>query len=92
MRRLLFVIAALAVPFGAHAAEKTAKLSVKNMDCASCPAIVRAALSKVDGVAEVKVDLTLKTARVRYDDQRATIQKLVAAATNAGFPATVTVQ
>lgn len=88
MRRLLFVIAALAVPFGTYAAEKTAKLSVENMDCASCPAIVTAALSKVDGVAEVKVDLTLKTARVRYDDQRATIQRLVSAATNAGFPAT----
>ncbi|OJX77435.1 cation transporter [Magnetospirillum sp. 64-120] len=92
MRRLMFVIAALAVPFGAHAAEKTAKLSVDNMDCASCPAVVKAALSKVDGVGEVKVDFTSKTAVVRYDDQRATIQKLVAATTNAGFPATVMAQ
>lgn len=93
MRRLLFVIAALAVASGAaHATEKTATLSVENMDCASCPAVVKAALSKVDGVGEVKVDLTSKTAVVRYDDQRATLQKLVTAATNAGYPAKAVTQ
>ena len=70
----------------AFAAEKTITLSVKNMDCADCPFIVRKSLERVPGVASATVSYKDKTALVTYDDTKTDVTALTAATTNAGYP------
>ena len=70
----------------ALAAEKTITLAVKNMHCADCPFIVKKSLEGVPGVAKVTVSYKDKTAIVTYDDNKADVQELTGAMTNAGYP------
>jgi mercuric ion binding protein len=86
MRTLLFA-AFLATPLGVLAADpQTVVLDVENMTCELCPITVKKALDKVPGVAATKIDLTKKTATVRFDPDRANVAALVKATTNAGYP------
>ena len=91
MTRLLSLLFALAVntalisPVLADPDEIT--LAVKNMDCASCPVVVRAALYDLDGVEDVQVSMAEKTVEVVYDSALLTTDKLADAVSNAGFPA-----
>lgn len=71
----------------AFAGEQTVKLAVANMSCASCPPIVRKSLGAVAGVSKVVVSLEQQSALVTFDDQKTDVQALIAAATNAGYPA-----
>jgi periplasmic mercuric ion binding protein len=88
MRKLLLA-AVLAVPLTVLAAEaQTVVLDVQNMTCELCPITVKKALDKVPGVAATKIDLTKKTATVRFDPERANVAALVKATTNAGYPST----
>ena len=59
------------------------------MYCASCPFIVQSAISAVDGVEQVEADLETRTATVTFDDGATTVDAIIAASTNAGYPATV---
>jgi mercuric ion binding protein len=68
------------------AAERTVRLAVDNMTCATCPIIVRKSLEAVPGVGAVQVSLEEKTALVTFDDARASIALLIKATTEAGFP------
>jgi mercuric ion binding protein len=70
----------------AYAAEQTVKLAVGNMYCASCPLTVQKSLSAVPGVSKVAVSFKDKSAVVTFDDQKTTVQALIDAATNAGYP------
>lgn len=70
----------------AFAAEQTVTLAVANMTCATCPPMVRRALSAVPGVIKVDVSLEKMSAVVTFDDQKTTVQALLAAPTNAGYP------
>ena len=69
----------------AMAADRTIALSVKNMDCAACPSIVKASLQAVPGVASVAVSYKDKTATITYDDAKADVNQLVSATTKAGY-------
>lgn len=71
----------------AFAAEQTVTLAVANMTCATCPPTVRRALSAVPGVIKVDVSLEKMSAVVTFDDEKTTLQALLAAPTNAGYPA-----
>lgn len=87
-------IAALAsiliAPAGvAFAAERTITLHVDNMTCASCPLIVRQALTAVPGVDRAEVSFRARTATVTFDDARTTVETLTQATTQAGFPARI---
>ena len=73
----------------ALAAEQTRTLQVDNMTCASCPLTVRMAMSRVDGVIDVDVDLDTKMATVRFDDEATTLETVAKASTDIGFPAHV---
>jgi len=73
----------------AFAGEQTVKLAVANMSCATCPPIVRKSLSAVAGVSKVVVSLEQQSALVTFDDQKTNVQALIAATTNAGYPAKV---
>jgi mercuric ion binding protein len=72
----------------AMAADRTIILSVKNMDCAACPSIVKASLQAVPGVASVAVSYKDKTATITYDDAKADMNQLTSATTKAGYPST----
>lgn len=71
----------------ARADERTATLAVEKMDCALCPLTVTKAIEKVEGVSAVDVSFERKEAVVAYDDAVTTLEKIVAASTNAGYPA-----
>ena len=73
----------------ALAAVKTVTLSVPDMYCAVCPITVKKALQKVPGVAHVDVSYEKKEAVVRFDDAKATVDKLKDATFEAGYPSEV---
>lgn len=63
-------------------------LSVPDVSCAHCVASVDEALSGLDGVGTVTTDLSNKQVRVSLDPARVTVDRLVAALGEAGYPAT----
>jgi mercuric ion binding protein len=75
----------------ARAAEKTVVLDVENATCELCAPIVKKTLSRVSGVKAVQVAEAKANspavATVTFDDTTADVAKLIAAATNAGYPA-----
>jgi mercuric ion binding protein len=87
----LFAALTLALAFGASAwaATKTVTLSVPGMTCAACPITVKKALSKVDGVVKSEVSLEKKEATVTYDDAKTSVNALLDATKNAGYPSSV---
>lgn len=71
----------------ALAAERTVTLAVDNMTCATCGPTVKKALGRVAGVRDIDVATDKGTATVTFDDAKATVAALIAATTNAGYPA-----
>lgn len=93
MNRLIPVAAivlGLLGPASASAEQQTVKLAVGNMYCAACPTIVEQSLNAVPGVAKVAVSFKEKLAVVTFDDQKTTVDTLIAAATKAGYPTKLT--
>jgi mercuric ion binding protein len=84
---LAFAMAAAPVP--ATAAQKTVVLSVPGMNCAACPITVRKALQKVPGVAAVKATLSPPEAVVTFEDSAASVEQLMEATRNAGYPSSL---
>lgn len=94
MIRISVTAAALAMALStlaAQAAEKTVVLNVDNATCELCAPIVKKTLSRVKGVTAVQVAEANAdsgaVATVTFDDAAADVSKLIAAATNAGYPA-----
>lgn len=81
------ILASFALP--ASAGEQTVSLSVPGMTCASCPYVVRAAISGVEGVRAVAADSDTRTAQVVFEDAVTSVDTILAAAKNAGYPASV---
>jgi len=86
----LAVVFLLATGF-AQAAEQTVTLNVANATCALCGPIVKGTLERVAGVSAVTVaeadEFSGAVATVRFDDSLTTVEALIAATTNAGYPA-----
>lgn len=91
---ICFWVFALALYFAApaFAEQRTATLHVDNLVCASCPYMVKQALSKVKGVSSVEVSMESHSAAVRYDDAVTNIETLTKATTDAGFPSRLAVE
>ena len=70
----------------ALAADQTIALAVENMNCAACPLIVKASLQAIPGVKQAIVSYAAKSVLVTYDDAKTSVEALVAATTNAGYP------
>lgn len=74
----------------AQAAERTVTLNVANATCLLCGPIVKGTLERVDGVSAVTVEeadeFSGAVATVRFDDDLTTVEALIAATTNAGYP------
>lgn len=68
---------------------ETVTLDVPGMFCATCPFTVRKSLEKLPGISEVKTSLETRTAIVEYDSKKVSIEKIMKATTDAGYPSTV---
>lgn len=90
MKMLITVIAlSVALSAPAWAATQTVTLLVTGMTCAACPITVKKALNKVEGVETIEVNLEKKEALVTFDDAKTTVEALLEATKNAGYPSTV---
>ena len=90
MRTLITVLAlSVALSAPAWAATQTVTLSVPGMTCATCPITLKKALNKVEGVEKIEVNLEKKEALVTFDDAKTTVEALLEATKNAGYPSTV---
>lgn len=90
MKMLLATVAtSLALASPLWAAPQTVTLAVPGMTCAACPITVKAALTKVKGVTKVDVDLDRKEAVVSFDDTKTSVETLIKATRDAGYPSTV---
>ena len=83
----LALLATLAAPNIVFAKQQTVSLNVPTMDCATCPITIKAALSKVPGVARVKVSYDKREAVIVYDDTQASVADLTKATEDVGYPA-----
>jgi periplasmic mercuric ion binding protein len=82
------LLAVLASPV-VFAESKTVTLSVPGMNCNLCPLTIKKAISKVPGVASVEASYEKKQAVVTFDDRRASVEALMKATANAGYPSTL---
>jgi mercuric ion binding protein len=71
------------------AAEKTIKLSVPGMTCASCPYIVKGSIDVLDGIKSVEATMEDLSATVTYDDAVTNVEEIRQATANVGYPSTV---
>ncbi|GAA6200640.1 heavy metal translocating P-type ATPase [Aquicoccus sp. SU-CL01552] len=74
---------------GYPARRASVTLNVASMSCASCVGRVDRTLAALPGVLEVNVNLASETAMVTYLEGAVTPDALIAAATGAGYPATL---
>jgi len=69
----------------AYAAQRSVTLEVP-MWCVSCPYIVKRSLERVAGVLDVAVSYDAQTATVRYEEEQTTVEALMQATADVGFP------
>ncbi len=79
------IVLSFAIPSLAAAGEQTIKLSVPTMSCASCPYMVKKAVSAVKGVKEVAATMKDRSATVTYDDDVTTIEEIQKATASIGY-------
>jgi mercuric ion binding protein len=72
-----------------EAAEQTVKLSVPGMHCASCPYMVKKAISRINGIKSVKATMDDRSATVVFDDTLTTAGEIQAATSAIGYDSTV---
>jgi periplasmic mercuric ion binding protein len=89
MKKLFAALALVAVVAPVLAATQTVTLSVPGMTCAACPITVKKAISKVDGVSKTDVIFDKREATVTFDDAKTSVQALMKATENAGYPSTL---
>ena len=51
-------------------------LPIEGMHCASCTMNVENFLIRLDGIFDVKADLTSQSARIRYDSSKVTLDEI----------------
>jgi len=85
---LVFLLLAIAfVGCQRQSGLETTVIKANTMVCGSCVKNVEKAVSRVDGVKEVHVDLKGKIVEVKYVPERASVQALEAAIADAGYDA-----
>ena len=85
---LIPAVVSMAAP-AALAMDKTVKLSVPGMNCASCPIIVKMSISAVEGVKTVETVLYDRTATVSFDDAITSVEAITQATSVIGYEASV---
>ena len=69
--------------FELHTDEMT--IRIQGMHCASCTMNVENFLIRLDGIFDVKADLTSQSARIRYDSSKVTLNEIDNVITSLGF-------
>ena len=69
--------------FELHTDEMT--LRIQGMHCASCTMNVENFLIRLDGIFDVKADLTSQSAKIRYDSSKVTLVEIEEVITSLGF-------
>lgn len=64
------------------------QLNIIGMHCTSCAKLSELALGKIDGVSKADVNYDSKIAEVSYDEEKASVNDLVDAISDAGYKAT----
>ena len=93
VRRLSILIVLLAVIFMVSGPSlagetKSVTLKVEGMTCRLCPAAVKKALNRTEGVKKAKVSYKEEKAIVEYDDEKTNLKELIKVIEKAGFKAT----
>src|SRR5690625_3321349 len=70
---------------------ETIHLDVEGMYCSACTARIEKVVSRVDGVAQVAVNLTTETGKVTFDKERTSIDQIINKISQLGFKAKVMV-
>lgn len=73
----------------AWAASKTVTLALPTMDCPVCPITVKKALVRVAGVSKAEVNFDKRQAVINFDDAQASVETLMRATRDAGYPSTL---
>ena len=71
------------IGFDLHTDEMT--IRIQGMHCASCTMNVENFLIRLDGIYDVKADLTSQSARIRYDSSKVTLDEIDEVITSLGF-------
>lgn len=66
---------------------KKITLDVKGMHCASCSAILTKAISKVEGIKSVNVNIATNKATVEFDESKSDLSKITKAIESKGYSA-----
>ncbi len=66
-------------------------VNFQNMTCPMCAITIKKALQQVNGVQQVTVDYTTKTATVIFDAAKTSSADLIKATTDIGYPASLSV-
>jgi len=66
---------------------KTVIIPIEGMSCGACAARVKKALTSIDGVADVEVNLADRNARVRFEPAKLSPDRLVSAVNGLGYHA-----
>ena len=77
------------ISMASFAGEKTIKLSVPGMTCASCPYIVAGSIDMLDGIKSVEATMEDLSATVTYDDTVTNVEEIREATADVGYPSTV---
>lgn len=72
-----------------QSSSQSVTLELQNMTCAMCKFTIKKALQGVEGLEEANVDYDTKTAKVAFNPQKTSVDALIKATTDAGYPATV---
>ena len=65
------------------------RVNAPDIACKSCATAITNALSKLDGVQQVAVDIATKMVDVQFEADKVTVQAILQRLDDAGFPATV---
>jgi periplasmic mercuric ion binding protein len=71
------------------ATEKLVVLDVATMVCGPDPHSIKSTLSSLAGVSEVKISLADKTATVKFDDEKSSVDQMLSAMAGAGYASLV---
>ena len=88
MKMQIAVTALVLMALPAWAAPRTVTLSVPSMNCPVCPITVKKALTKVEGVSQAELNFERRQAMVTFDDAKTTVDALLQATEDAGYPST----
>lgn len=66
---------------------RTATIPIEGMSCSACTARIKKALTSMDGVSRVEVNLAERNARIGFDPTKITSEQLVSAINGLGYRA-----